>query len=227
MANTFPQYQVRLDDGRLIQLNSPERLSPEQWGKVKGLPEWTRLDYHQCKNCPLDEKRIERCPAAAAVAGLLENFTEVVSFQKVDLVIVRANGQYSIRGSAQMVVFALLVEFVSRAKCPYLFDPSADKGFFFLCLDVDQLLYRFFSSFLIQHHLLSSGEPDPNAVNWHRFQQYMGEIRIALEGLLDRIQAYCHEDANINALTGAISISKLLEEHWDDSLRLFKDMTFR
>lgn len=227
MAKPLPQYQVRLDDGRLIELSNPARITPEAWDRMTDLPDWTLLNYHQCPNCPLDEKRILRCPAAAAVSQLVENFAEVVSFQKVDLVIIRSNGQYAVRGSAQMVVFALLVEFVSRAKCPYLFDPSADKGFFFLCLDVDQLLYRFFASFLIQHHLLSSGEPDPNAVNWPRFQQFMGEMRIALEGLLERIQASCHEDANINALTGAISISKLLEEHWDDSLRLFKDMTFR
>jgi len=227
MAKLLPYYQVRLDDGRLIELSNPARITPEAWDRMTDLPDWTMLTYHQCSNCPLDEKRILRCPAAAAVSELVANFSEVVSFQKVDLVITRPNGQYSVRGSAQMVVFALLVEFVSRAKCPYLFDPSADKGFFFLCLDVDQLLYRFFASFLIQHHLLSSGEPDPNAVNWQRFQSFMGEMRVALEGLLDRIQAYCQEDANINALTGAISISKLLEEHWDDSLRLFKDMTFR
>jgi len=227
MSNSFPHYQIRLDDGRLIELQTPGRLRAEAWEKEGGLPDWTLLGFHQCPNCPLNEKRIKRCPAASALSGLVQNFTAVVSFQKVELVIFRPNGQFSVRGSAQMIVFALLVEFVSRAKCPYLFDPSADKSFFFLCLDVDQLLFRFFSNFLIQHHLLSSGEPDPNAVNWKRFQQYMGETRIALEGLLERIQASCEEDANINALTGVISISKLIEEHWDDSLRLFQELTFR
>jgi len=227
MSNTYPHYQVRLDDGRQIELQTPGRLRAEAWEDEDGLPDWTLLGFHQCPNCPLNENRIKRCPAAAALSLLVHNFAAVVSFQQVDLVIVRPNGQFAVRGSAQMIVFALLVEFVSRAKCPYLFDPSADKNFFFLCLDVDQLLFRFFSNFLIQHHLLSSGEPDPNAVNWRRFQQYMGETRVALEGLLERIQASCEEDANINALTAVISISKLVEEHWDDSLRLFRELTFR
>ncbi|GHC12744.1 DUF6901 family protein [Cerasicoccus arenae] len=226
MSSELPHYQIRLDDGRIIELSSPARIMPVEWASIPNLPEWTRLSYHQCSNCPLDEKRIERCPAAASVADLVQNFTEVISFEKVDLVITWTKQKYTVRDSAQMIVFALLVEFVSRAKCPYLFDPSADKGFFILCLDIDQLLYRFFSSFLIQHHFLSSGEPDPHAVNWHHFQEYMGGIRIALEGLLARMQAYCREDANINALTGFISVSKLLEEHWDESLRLFKDKTF-
>ncbi|MEO0794013.1 MAG: hypothetical protein AAFX93_02565 [Verrucomicrobiota bacterium] len=222
----MPTYEIRLEDGRKVELNTPRRVSPEHWQHEKNLPDWTLLTYYQCNNCPLSEERITYCPAAAALSELIDNFATVVSFEKVELIITRPNGQFSLHGSAQMVVFALLVEFVTRAKCPYLFDPSSDKGFYFLCMDVEQLLFRFFSGFLIQHHLLSSGEPDPHAVNWNRFQQFMGEIRVALEGLLERIQAQCREDANINALTGAISISKLLEEHWDDSLRLFKDMTF-
>lgn len=227
MAHAFPRYRVRLGNDRIIELSPPARIRPEAWDAVPGLPDWTRLEYHQCEHCPLRVERVARCPAAAALAGLVETFAEVISFETVEVEIILRNGRFALTGSAQMLAFGLLVDFVTRAKCPYVFDPTADKGFFLLCLDVDQLLYRLFSGYLVQHHLLSSGAPDPCGVNWDRFQRQMGDAREALQGLLNRVEARCQEDANLNALSGLITVSNFLETHWDESLKMFRDLAFR
>ena len=36
------------------------------------LPAWTRLDFHQCPNCPLTPATHPHCPMAARFAGLVE-----------------------------------------------------------------------------------------------------------------------------------------------------------
>ena len=38
----------------------------------KDLPPWTKLSYHKCSNCPLDEKNHEHCPIAVNLANKIE-----------------------------------------------------------------------------------------------------------------------------------------------------------
>src|SRR3990172_11466658 len=44
-------------------------------------PEWTRLKYHQCENCPLDDS-VEYCPVAVNLSSLVESFQDSISFEK-------------------------------------------------------------------------------------------------------------------------------------------------
>jgi len=42
----------------------------------KELPPWTKLSYHKCPNCPLDEKVHEHCPIAVNLADKMEFFNQ-------------------------------------------------------------------------------------------------------------------------------------------------------
>jgi tetratricopeptide (TPR) repeat protein len=58
-------------------------------------PDWTRLRYHQCANCPLQEAEHERCPVAASLVDLVEFFGDLVSYEETDVVVEAENRQYT------------------------------------------------------------------------------------------------------------------------------------
>ncbi|MGA1797059.1 MAG: DUF6901 family protein, partial [bacterium] len=39
-------------------------------GTRDSLPEWTRLDFHRCPNCPLNTKTNAYCPVAVSLADV-------------------------------------------------------------------------------------------------------------------------------------------------------------
>src|ERR1051325_7844674 len=72
-------YEFSMEDGTRhefgVQLDRPSA------GKAGGkLPEWTKLTYHQCPNCPLKPSYSPRCPAAADLAPAIATFAAIVSY---------------------------------------------------------------------------------------------------------------------------------------------------
>ena len=52
------------------------------------LPEWSKLDFKQCPNCPLDKKETEYCPTSTALADTARRLGQTLSHAEVDLVVI-------------------------------------------------------------------------------------------------------------------------------------------
>ena len=85
MSNVKLTYRVALPDSRervfdlqldrdTAQLTSPTDPDP---------PEWTELPFHQCTGCPLDAAKTKHCPAALHLAGVIDGFADLVSYDTV------------------------------------------------------------------------------------------------------------------------------------------------
>src|SRR5687768_8891993 len=55
------------------------------------LPEWTRLGFHQCPNCPLSTAAVERCPVAVNLVDIVEAFKDRTSFDSVEVTVESRN----------------------------------------------------------------------------------------------------------------------------------------
>ena len=80
--------------------------------------EWTRLEFHKCKNCPLAAD-VEYCPAAESLENTLMRFRDRYSYEHVEAIAVDdANRRTVIEGTLQEVgsVFVQLAVFSSG--CP-------------------------------------------------------------------------------------------------------------
>ena len=60
---TEREFTASLDSRTLSLLSAP---NPKK-------PEWTKLKYQQCENCPLSSD-VEYCPVAVSLSGLVEEF---------------------------------------------------------------------------------------------------------------------------------------------------------
>lgn len=84
------------------------------------LPDWTRLGFQQCANCPLDPARHARCPAAAAMVGIVESFKNSISYEKAEVVVRTPNRTYNKTASLQEVATSLMGLHMVTAGCPIL-----------------------------------------------------------------------------------------------------------
>ena len=49
----------------------------------EALPEWAKLPFFQCPNCPLTEDAHPHCPYAAKIADVVKRFEKLLSFERV------------------------------------------------------------------------------------------------------------------------------------------------
>lgn len=87
---------------------------------VEPLPEWTKLGFHQCPNCPLNPSQHSRCPAAVALVELVESFKNSISYDKADVVVRTPFRTYQKRASLQEVVTSLMGLYMVSSGCPIL-----------------------------------------------------------------------------------------------------------
>ena len=51
-------------------------------GEDRPKPDWTKLKYYQCDNCPLKDD-VEYCPVAVNLSTLIETFKDSISFESL------------------------------------------------------------------------------------------------------------------------------------------------
>jgi hypothetical protein len=83
-------------------------------------PDWTRLTYHQCGNCPLKPAEHPRCPVAANLVDVVESFKDVKSYEQTDVEITTETRTYRKRVPLQDGLSGLIGLFMPTSGCPIL-----------------------------------------------------------------------------------------------------------
>lgn len=90
-------------------------------------PAWTELDFHKCPNCPLDAKDVPHCPLALSIAGIVERFDSVMSYDEVDVEVEMRSRVVKTRASSQAALSSLMGLVFAASGCPHtrFFKPMA------------------------------------------------------------------------------------------------------
>lgn len=83
-------------------------------------PDWARLDYHQCKNCPLTIDRFPHCPVAASMAEAIEYFQDLWSFEEIVVEISVGTRTVRTRTAVQNALGGLTGVYMVTSGCPIL-----------------------------------------------------------------------------------------------------------
>lgn len=164
------------------------------------LPAWTRLDFHQCPNCPLSAGPGAMCPAAAQLPRLLGAFDDLLSYAVARVEVTTPQRTVTQDTTIQRGVGALMGLLMATSGCPLtaFFRPMA--RFHLPFADEEETLFRATSTFLLAHHFLSrkKGTPPPGTVEG--LSRIYGEVHKMNKAMADRIRAATTTDASVNAL---------------------------
>ena len=163
------------------------------------LPEWTRLGFQQCPNCPYEISEVTHCPAAACIVDVVRCFNGLLSFDQVDVEIITGERRLVQQTSAQQCISSLMGLLIAASGCPRsaFFKPMA--RFHLPLSEPEETVYRVATMYLLAQHFRKQAnlDYDMELEGLADIYQNMQVINIALA---KRIRAASETDSSVNAL---------------------------
>ncbi len=196
-------------DSRTLELRS----LPSQ-----ALPDWTRLGFQQCPNCPLRQEASPRCPIAENLGPLIGGeLGDLCSYSDIQLEVTTEQRTVSASTTLQRGISSLLGLIMATSACPHtrFLRPMAR---FHLPLATDEeTIYRAASMYLLgQYFLYQDGKtPDLSLEGLKRNYQNLQVVNTAMAR---RIRKASEQDATVNAVVLLDLLAKNLPYSIDESL---------
>jgi hypothetical protein len=165
---------------------------------IQIIPEWTKLKYHQCENCPLADD-IEYCPVAVNIAHLIEGFKFSTSYEKTWVVVEAPERTYAQETSIQNGLSAILGIYMVTSNCPILDHLRPMVRFHLPFATATETVFRMVSMYLISQYFR---ERKGLTADWtlEGLIDIYKEVARVNKGMWNRLSKASAFDANVNAL---------------------------
>ncbi|HVN47380.1 MAG TPA: hypothetical protein VMU30_01020 [Bacteroidota bacterium] len=161
-------------------------------------PEWTRLQYHQCENCPLSEA-VKHCPVALNISHLIDEFKFATSYDKTWVVVETAERTYASDTTVQNGLSAILGIYMTTSNCPVMDYLRPMVRFHLPFATAQETVMRAVSMFLIAQYFRDRKGLAPD---WtlEKLVEIYKEVAKVNKGMWNRFSHASSFDANVNAL---------------------------
>ncbi|AMN45771.1 hypothetical protein ACG33_01345 [Steroidobacter denitrificans] len=162
-------------------------------------PAWTELAFNQCQGCPLQVAEHSHCPAALHLSGVIDGFTDLVSYDKVRVTVESEERSVVATLSAQQALASLMGLIMASSGCPRtaVFRPMA--RFHLPFSSESETAYRVASMYLVaQHFIARSGGPADFALD--DLEGVYRGVHAVNRGMAQRLRAASRQDAIVNAV---------------------------
>ena len=194
------RYKFSFDNGEkkefdiVLNESSLEIVSEPQ----KEIPDWAKLDYFPCENCPLIGK-VEYCPVAVNLANFVESFQDIVSYENATMSVETLERTYVKETSVQKGLSSVIGIVMVTSNCPVMDELRPMTRFHLPFATTQETLFRAISYYLTRQYfvMLEGKEPD-----WklEKLIEIYKEVSVVNLGISKRIAQASQKDANVNAV---------------------------
>lgn len=177
--------------------------------RVENLPEWTKLEFEQCPNCPLDPDIHEHCPIAVNMSGSLMVFNDYLSYEMVDVTIETAERRYQKKVALQDAISSFIGIVMATSGCPVMDHLRPMVRTHLPFSSRTESVYRVISMYLMAQYFRKQHGIEADWDLKHLVELY-DEIGKVNHAFSNRMFAQYEKDANINALVILKYIAELL-----------------
>ncbi|OIO75598.1 MAG: hypothetical protein AUJ85_02545 [Elusimicrobia bacterium CG1_02_37_114] len=177
--------------------------------KTDEKPEWAKLNFHQCQNCPLDPKTNKYCPIAVNLVEFMEAFKDLISYKKVNVVIETKERDFTKTTSVQDSISSLLGIYMVTSGCPNMNKLKPMVRFHLPLATSEETIFRSISIYLLgQYFLVNKGKK----ADWglEGLKKFYKQIELVNLGMVDRVHSIAKEDAVANALVKLDVFAKIM-----------------
>jgi len=211
-------FDIRLD-GRTLRLVDE---LPE--ADIKAYPEWSRLNFHQCSNCPLTVELHPHCPVAVGLAKVIERFDNVFSHDEVELEVIRGARHLSQRTTAQRAISSLLGLLFAISGCPHTDFLKPMARFHLPLASEDETIFRAAGMYLLaQYYRNRAGKK--SELELSGLTEIYENLHLINRMIAERIRSVANSDSSVNAVVLLDMFTNLMpfviEEHMDEIGHLF------
>lgn len=164
----------------------------------KTRPDWAKLKFSQCENCPLPDD-VEYCPVALNLAGLVESFSDSVSYEAATVTVETRERTFVKKTTLQKGLSGIIGIYMSTSNCPVLSKLRPMTRFHLPFANSFETFFRSISSYITaQFLLMRRGEtPDWDLAG---LKEIYKEVNTVNKGMTARLHNATEKDANINAV---------------------------
>lgn len=171
-------------------------------------PEWAKLKYHQCENCPLPDT-VQYCPVALNLASLVESFQDSISFEKTKVTVETKERVFVKDTTLQKGLSALIGIYMVTSNCPIMDWLRPMVRFHLPFATSRETVYRAVSMYLTAQFFImrKGGIPDWDLKN---LAEIYKAVSVVNRGVSKRISNASNKDANVNAVVILHSVGESL-----------------
>lgn len=198
------EYRITLDDEHTFSYQI--ELDRDSRHQADKLPTWTRLDYQQCTNCPLNKADHPSCPAAVDLHRVIEDFQGLPAVTRAFVWVRTPEREYSKQVGLEEGLRSLLGVIMATSACPVLarLRPMAQQHLPFA--STREFILRAVALYLARQYFNSREGRRPD---WElrglvkAFQQ----LQLVNQAFWQRIHATCEGDSNLKAFLTFFSMA--------------------
>jgi hypothetical protein len=187
------------------------------------LPEWTRLEFQQCPNCPYQKDMVPHCPAAVCMVDVVRRFNGLVSYDEVEIEIITSERHVVQPTTAQQGISSMMGLLIAASGCPRsaYFKPMA--RFHLPLSQPEETMYRATTMYLLAQYFRKQADQDYE-MGLDGLASIYRNMQIINNSLADRIRAASETDSSVNALILLDMHAKTLTYVIEDYLDELRDM---
>ena len=218
MKNIFYNYQFNFSDGhqKEFRVDFDNQSLRSKLSDEDEFPDWAQLEFNQCINCPLTADDYLYCPLAVNLVPIIYWSQDLVSYDKVEVVITSIEREVRVHADLQRAISSLLGLLMSSSACPKMKFLKPLARFHLPLATHEETIFRAVSATLLKEYFSNKKEnEDPLKLLKEQYQDLQNLNRFIAE----RIRCAIKRDAAVNAIVLLDVLSKRVSFSIDDSLK--------
>ena len=179
----------------VLDKQSMEIVKPER----NDFPKWTLLSNHKCEICPLDSDIHKYCPTAISIIGIVDEFSDVISYEVVETHVETEERIYSRKGAAQETLRSIVGVCMAASGCPILKKLQPMVRFHLPFASIEETEYRVLSMYMLAQYFVHKNNKTPD-LEFKGLIEIYNNIRKVNKNFVKRLKVIVEKDSNLNAL---------------------------
>jgi hypothetical protein len=183
----------------------------------KSSPEWARLDFHQCPNCPLSKQAHPNCPLMLNLVDIVSRFDHILSYDEINMEVFTEERCISSCTTAQRGLSSLMGVVIGSSGCPHTVCFKPMVRFHLPLSSEEETIYRAASMYLLaQYFLKKKGRrADFELIG---LEEIYKNIHIVNATIAKRLRAASKTDLSVNAIIMLDMYAKAMPYAIEESL---------
>ncbi len=180
------------------------------------LPDWCRLDFHQCPHCRNMEGK-KWCPAAAHLSGIVHRFTALLSYEKIHLTVITAEREIRQETTIQRAISSYMGLVMAASGCPHTAFLRPMARFHLPLANDRETMYRAFSMYALAQFFIAR-EKGTIDMEFQGLKQAYEDIQRINQSMVKRLRAGSKKDSSVNALVNLDLYARIIPFVFEESL---------
>ncbi len=186
-------------------------------------PDWAKLSYQKCSNCPLGQD-VEWCPTALAIAQFLNHFKEKFSYEKTVIEVETPLRSIVTKSTFQVGIASLLGLVCATSGCEHTKFLRPLARFHLPFANEQETVFRTLSANLLMQFVQNAQNGESKPLSFDQLNENYAKLSIVNSFLNERLREGVERDAALNAVIILDSLAMITPENTDGSFIDLEDV---